>query len=178
VNAGATRSNIVWFALAAIRSGSLALLSLNRWRGGQSARTDRREGGGLYGMADVFPVGKTPPSIRSAPQERGLLHSLGTFVTIAGMQLELFPYDSLTPGERSAVQSEIRRHYWFIRNLRDGRFGQARLRKHYRMVAAQKKRLLMAGVSKREILDLLACCRLQCTRHKQPFNPCTYCHFS
>lgn len=94
---------------------------------------------------------------------------------IAFMQLELFPYDRLTQTEQHFIHSEIRRHYWHIRNLRDGRFGQARLRKHYRMVAAQKKRLLMAGVSKREILDLLACCRLQCSRARHPFQPCQFC---
>lgn len=33
-----------------------------------------------------------------------------------------------------------------------------------------KKRLLMTGVSKREILNLLACCRGQCSRTKHPFN--------
>ena len=36
---------------------------------------------------------------------------------------------------------------------------QAGKRRHYRRVAVQKKRLLMAGVSKREILNFLAQCR-------------------
>lgn len=94
---------------------------------------------------------------------------------ISAMQLELFPYDSLEPAEIQTIYSEIRRSYWVIRNLRDGRFGQARLRKQYRIVEVKKKRLLLAGVSKREILDLLACCRLQCSRHKHPFKPCAYC---
>lgn len=96
---------------------------------------------------------------------------------IALMQLELFPYDSLSPVELRSIYSEIRRSYWVIRNLRGGRFGQARLRKQYRIVEGKKKRLLLAGVSKREILDLLACCRLQCTGHKHPFKPCAYCGF-
>jgi hypothetical protein len=99
-------------------------------------------------------------------------------VTIAEMQLELFPFEGLTRAERVGIHAEIRRNYWYIRNLRGGRFGQARLRKHYRLVEVQKKRLLMAGVSKREILDLLACCRLQCSRYKHPFEPCAQCGFA
>jgi len=91
------------------------------------------------------------------------------------MQLELFPFDELSDVEVVALKRHIRNSYWHIRNLRSGVFGQARLRKHYRMVAAQKKRLLLAGVSKREVLDLLACCRLQCSRHKHPFKPCQHC---
>jgi len=91
------------------------------------------------------------------------------------MQLELFPFDCLTAADRQAIYSLIRNSYWHLRNLRGGRFGQARARKHYRLVACQKKRLLMAGVSKREVLDLLACCRLKCSAHKQPFEPCRYC---
>lgn len=97
---------------------------------------------------------------------------------IARMQYELFPYDSLTHAQRISIYREIRSQYWFIRNLRPGGFGQARLRKRYRLVETQKKRLLMAGVSKREILDLLACCRLQCSRTKHPFKPCSYCIFA
>lgn len=91
------------------------------------------------------------------------------------MQLELFPFDVLTELERREVYQTIRNSYWYLRNLRSGRFGQARARKQYRLVEVQKKRLLMAGVSKREILDLLACCRLKCSRHKHPFQPCPYC---
>lgn len=102
-------------------------------------------------------------------------HAKPPFVKIAEMQLELFQFDQLSDHEFARVVGEIRRHYWHIRNLRGGRFGQARLRKHYRDVSQQKKRLLMAGVSKREILDLLACCRLQCSRHRHPFNPCQFC---
>lgn len=91
------------------------------------------------------------------------------------MQLELFPFEVLTDAERRESYQIIRNSYWFLRNLRTGRFGQARARKYYRLVEAQKKRLLMAGESKREVLDLLACCRLQCSRHKHPFKPCKYC---
>jgi hypothetical protein len=91
------------------------------------------------------------------------------------MQLELFPFDELTAAERRNIFIIIRNSYWHLRNLRGARFGQARARKHYRMVAAQKKRLLLAGVSKREILDLLACCRGRCSRSKHPFQPCQHC---
>jgi hypothetical protein len=94
---------------------------------------------------------------------------------IARMQLELFSFDLLSDREFHDVCRVIRNHYWYLRNLRGGVFGQARRRKCYRLVAAQKKRLQLAGVPEREILALLACCRLQCTRHKHPFEPCKYC---
>lgn len=95
--------------------------------------------------------------------------------TIAKMQLELFPFDTLSPAECQNIFRLIRNSYWYLRNLRAGRFGQAKARKHYRLVEVQKKRLLMAGVPKREILDLLKCCRSKCSRHKHPFIPCKYC---
>lgn len=91
------------------------------------------------------------------------------------MQLELFPWQSLSDAEKSQIFADIRRGYWHIRNLRGGRFGQADQRRHYRKIADEKKRLQLAGVQKREILDLLACCRLQCTGKKPPFKPCQYC---
>jgi hypothetical protein len=91
------------------------------------------------------------------------------------MQLELFPFDALSVVERKAIVNLIRNSYWHLRNLRGARWGEARARKQYRLVAAQKKRLQSAGVSKREILDLLACCRNQCSRTKHPFKPCKYC---
>jgi hypothetical protein len=91
------------------------------------------------------------------------------------MQLELFPFDKISQHELASIYRFIRNSYWHLRNLRGGRFGEARKRKHYRAVAAQKKRLQLAGVSKREILDLLACCRLQCSRSKHPFEACQYC---
>lgn len=96
-------------------------------------------------------------------------------VIIACMQLELFPFDCLTAEDLKRIHVTVRNAYWHIRNLRGGHFGQARLRRCYRLVEVEKKRLLLAGVSKREILDLLRCCRLQCTRHKQPFDPCSFC---
>jgi hypothetical protein len=91
------------------------------------------------------------------------------------MQLELFPFDLISQAELIIIFGQIRNSYWHLRNLRGGRFGEARRRKQYRLVAVQKKRLLLAGVSKREVLDLLKCCRLRCERHKQPFQPCAYC---
>jgi hypothetical protein len=91
------------------------------------------------------------------------------------MQLELFPWEALTDQEQADILQSIRRTYWHIRTVRKTRFGQAKLRRHYREVAAQKKRLLEAGVEKREILDFLSCCRLQCSARKQPFKPCRYC---
>ncbi len=90
-------------------------------------------------------------------------------------QLELFPFEQLSQLDRAVILSEIRNNYWHVRTLRGGRHGQAALRKRYRMIAAQKKRLQLAGVPKREILDFLACCRLQCSAQKQPFKPCPYC---
>lgn len=91
------------------------------------------------------------------------------------MQLELFPWEGLTERERVDILQSIRRSYWHIRAVRKSRFGRATLRRYYREVAIQKKRLLMAGVEKQEVLDFLACCRLQCTAHKQPFKRCKYC---
>jgi hypothetical protein len=67
----------------------------------------------------------------------------------------------LSGAERSQILGDIRRAYWHIRNLR-GSYHVAQKRKHYRRIACQKKRLLIAGVGKREILDFLACCRSGC----------------
>ena len=91
------------------------------------------------------------------------------------MQLELFPFQALDDDERKLIYRSIRNRYWYIRNLRDSAIHQTQLRRHYRAVEAQKKRLQLAGVSKREVLDLLRCCRLQCSRFKHPFQPCQYC---
>jgi hypothetical protein len=91
------------------------------------------------------------------------------------MQLELFPFDQISQAELVTTFRLIRNSYWQLRNLRGARWGEARARKQYRLVANHKKRLLMAGVSKREILDLLVCCRGQCSLTKHPFKPCGYC---
>ncbi|RDU96781.1 hypothetical protein DWV00_21955 [Trinickia dinghuensis] len=52
-----------------------------------------------------------------------------------------------------------------MRNTRRG-VHDARRRRVYRKIAIQKKRLLVAGVSRREVLDLLACCRSKRCRAK------------
>jgi hypothetical protein len=62
-----------------------------------------------------------------------------------------------------------------VRLLRGGRFGQAALRRHYRKIEVEKKRLELAGVGRREILDFLQCCRLKCSGKKPPFKPCKFC---
>ena len=94
---------------------------------------------------------------------------------IFSMQLEIFPFESLTSLELETIFGFISNRYWYLRNLRGGRFGQARRRKQYRLIAVQKNRLLMSGMSKREVLDFLACCRLRCSWHSHPFVPCRYC---
>lgn len=73
-------------------------------------------------------------------------------------QLELWQWDRLSVAEMARVVGEIRNLYWHIRNTRRG-IHDARRRRVYRKIAEHKKRLLVAGVSKREVLDLLACCR-------------------
>lgn len=90
-------------------------------------------------------------------------------IYISLMQIELFPREDLSEVELEVVVRTIRNCYWHLRNLRGARWGQARARKQYRVVAEQKKRLLMAGVSKREILDLLSCCRLKYADRKLGF---------
>ncbi|WP_050808556.1 hypothetical protein [Collimonas fungivorans] len=91
------------------------------------------------------------------------------------MQLELFEREQISQGDLERMMMEIRQAYWHLRNLRKVSWNNGRRRREYRKVAVHKKRLLIAGVSKREILDLLACCRQQCSAKKQPFQPCKYC---
>jgi hypothetical protein len=74
------------------------------------------------------------------------------------VQLELLERPVLSELELSDVAREIRRLYWIIRNTRRG-VHDARRRQVYRAIAVQKKRLLMAGISKEAILGLLRCCR-------------------
>jgi hypothetical protein len=57
------------------------------------------------------------------------------------MQLELFPFDS--QAELVTTFRLIRNSYWHLRNLRGARWGEARARKQYRVVANHKKRLLI-----------------------------------
>lgn len=81
-------------------------------------------------------------------------------ISIAAVQMLLFPWNPLDEREKRRVYSEIRNAYWFIRAARPG--GEARRLKYYRLVADNKKRLLLAGVQKREILEFLSCCRGKC----------------
>jgi len=81
------------------------------------------------------------------------------------LQLELFERETLSASELVQVVAEMRNLYWHIRNTRRG-MNDARRRRVYRKIAVQKKRLLVAGVSKREVLDLLACCRSKQCRAK------------
>lgn len=74
------------------------------------------------------------------------------------VQLELWEPEPLSRSQLAAVVGEIRNLYWHIRNTRRGLHDACR-RRVYRKIAVQKKRLLEAGVSRRELLDLLACCR-------------------
>lgn len=91
------------------------------------------------------------------------------------MQLELFEREHIGQAELERMMSEIRQAYWHLRNLRKVAWNNARRRLEYRKVAVHKKRLQLAGVDKRQILDLLACCRLQCGANKQPRKMCKYC---
>jgi hypothetical protein len=86
-------------------------------------------------------------------------------------QLELWPREAISAGDFMVVVGEIRNLYWIIRNTRRG-MHDARRRRVYRKIEAQKKRLLEAGVGKREILDFLACCRSKACREKRCFG-CT-----
>jgi hypothetical protein len=91
------------------------------------------------------------------------------------MQLELLKREQIAQSELERMLSEIRQSYWFLRNLRKVNWNNGRRRREYRKVAVHKNRLQLAGVSKRQILDLLACCRLKCGAKKQPRQPCAYC---
>jgi len=81
-------------------------------------------------------------------------------------QLELWPREPLSARDLALVVGEIRNLYWHIRITRRG-LHDARRRRVYRRIAVQKKRLLEAGVSKRSVLELLACCRSKqrCEKH-------------
>lgn len=76
----------------------------------------------------------------------------------------------MSDDEKRALAREIRNLYWHIRHLRRG-LQDAPRRRYYRKIATKKKRLLDAGVSKREVLDLLMCCRSRGCR----FRACLDC---
>lgn len=90
-------------------------------------------------------------------------------------QIDLIPWNEITPARYQQIVRNIRTSYWYIRNLRGGKFGQARARKEYRKVEALKGELFLAGYEKRYILDLLACCRGTCIATKSPFPYCIHC---
>jgi hypothetical protein len=98
-----------------------------------------------------------------APSLRQNFHAL--------QQLELFERPTLTPDDFAAIVGAMRQQYWFVRNARSWRYADARRRKAYREIARQKKRLLEAGVTKSEILELLQCLRLRCKKGKE----CPHC---
>lgn len=59
------------------------------------------------------------------------------------------------------LKGEIRNLYWHIRNGSRARFAQ--MQRYYRKVQPLKRELAQLGVPRREILDLIACCRsLRC----------------
>lgn len=58
------------------------------------------------------------------------------------------------------LKGEVRNLYWHIRNSRRGLQDAYRMR-YYRRIRRLKDELLGLGVSKREVLDLIACCRRQ-----------------
>lgn len=68
-------------------------------------------------------------------------------------QLQLFPWNELLDNDKNKVSREIRNEYWFLRSERA--MNKAERLRHYRKVASHKKRLFMADVDKREILDFL-----------------------
>lgn len=90
-------------------------------------------------------------------------------------QIDLLSWNEITPARYEHVMRCMRSSYWWIRNLRQGRFGQARARREYRKVAVLKNELLLAGYEKRYVLDLIACCRGSCVATKQPFLYCHHC---
>jgi len=85
--------------------------------------------------------------------------------------IQNLPFVFLSVAEKQQCYKIIRSHYWTVRNTRKWRFGDAPRRKAYRKIEVEKKRLILSGVSKREILDLLQCCRLRCKKGKE----CPYC---
>lgn len=86
-------------------------------------------------------------------------------------QLDLFGYEHLSVSEKQHVLKNIRSFYFHIRLCRKSKIHDARRRKYYRLIAIEKKRLMISGVPKSEILEFLSCCRLKCGRLKT----CQFC---
>ncbi|AKZ65162.1 hypothetical protein F506_04970 [Herbaspirillum hiltneri N3] len=78
------------------------------------------------------------------------------------MQLELFERETIGADEMGRIFQEIRQAYWFLRNTRPGQYGDAKRRRLYRKIAFHKRRLLLAGAERVEILNMLSCYRLKC----------------
>jgi predicted Fe-S protein YdhL (DUF1289 family) len=57
---------------------------------------------------------------------------------IALMQLELFPWETLTASEKKAIIQEIRNGYWYLRHFRS-HYQQADRRRIYRRIEGKKK---------------------------------------
>lgn len=66
------------------------------------------------------------------------------------------------------LKGEIRNLYWHIRTSRRG-LQDAYRRRYYRRIAERKEELLALGVAKRDVLDLVACCR------RQVCHGCVHC---
>jgi hypothetical protein len=77
-------------------------------------------------------------------------------------QLELFEFEFLSVTEKQRIFDKIRSEYWYLRAMRKWKPNDARRRQIYRRIDVEKKRLLLAGVSKTEILLFLSCCRQSC----------------
>ena len=78
------------------------------------------------------------------------------------MQLELFEREKITLERMSEIVLALRQGYWLLRNIRQGTYGNARRRKIYRQLAVHKKHLLLAGIERSQITDMLSCYRLKC----------------
>ena len=78
------------------------------------------------------------------------------------MQLELFEREIIGADDMQMIFQEIRPAYWFLRNTRPGRYGDAKRRRFYRKIAVHKRRLLLSGADRMEILNMLSCYRLKC----------------
>ncbi|MFZ6817820.1 hypothetical protein [Undibacterium sp. Ji22W] len=97
----------------------------------------------------------------------GILFAVLEFMT----QLDLFGYAPLSVAEKQRAFENIRREYYWLRNLRKWKPNDAQRRRIYRKIGDEKKRLREAGVLKSEILLFLNCCRDRCKLGKE----CPFC---
>ncbi|QPS40285.1 hypothetical protein [Burkholderia oklahomensis] len=94
---------------------------------------------------------------------------MNTFHGCKMTQLELLDRPQLSEQELVDVARDIRNLYWTIRNTRRG-IQDAQRRRVYRRIEVHKKRLLVAGVPKAEILGLLRCCRASHCKEQSCFD--------